>query len=221
MVAEQARTEFPHLDINQDIEWLSAICADGGTSVLVLSAWQGDRLLGLAPFQVHPSQLQFAFGELTLARKQVRRFALERHPLLSDSLPAEALIECFAALADRLPEDGAVFLRGVPESSTMHALLTERGGPLKALFHVVPHGPSCSVWVCRKTRASARNSRARQAPAPFWVTSSSSTMSRPRFTAAISTAAASTWSTAATIPSGRGDRRSSSRPQLGRQHPLL
>jgi CelD/BcsL family acetyltransferase involved in cellulose biosynthesis len=109
---------------------------------MALSLRKEGRLVGFAPFQIAPSHLRLAFGGLTLMKKSVRRFSLESTPLLATSLDTDALVGCFATLADRLPDDGAVFLRAVPHASPMHALLTNRESPLRSLFHVVPYGPS-------------------------------------------------------------------------------
>jgi CelD/BcsL family acetyltransferase involved in cellulose biosynthesis len=141
-LASQARATFPGLDINHDIDWLRASSAGANMSLLVLSAHKDGKLAGLAPFEVSPASLQIAVGGLTLMTKKVRRYALESNPLVADGLSNGALAECFRALADRLPDDAAVFLRGVPSSSTMHEQLVARTSPLRKLFHVVPHGPS-------------------------------------------------------------------------------
>jgi hypothetical protein len=140
-VAREALAAFPNLDINQDVDWLSATCTTPDKSLLILSARRDGRLVGLAPFQVNSTRLQFALGELTFKRKRVRRFALESHPLLGATQPPEEMADCFAALADRLPANAAVFLRGVAETSPLHTLLNKRKRSLRSRLYVVPHGP--------------------------------------------------------------------------------
>jgi CelD/BcsL family acetyltransferase involved in cellulose biosynthesis len=140
-LAAETRAAFPDLDLNHDVAWLSAQCEEPERSVLVLTARDGDRLMGLAPFEVHPSQIQFGIGELTVAKRRVLRFAIECEPLLAEAAPEDALVDCYRALAQCLPGNSAVFLRGVPEGSRTHALLNQRGGPLRSIYFVIPHGP--------------------------------------------------------------------------------
>ena len=106
-----------------------------------MTARKDGRLVGLAPLEVHPSRLRFGLGELIFARKRIQRFALEREPLVRDGFGTEGTDSFFEALAERLGNDAAVFLRGVPEDSGVHALLNDRKSRLRARFHVVPHGP--------------------------------------------------------------------------------
>lgn len=138
--AREARAAFPDLELGHDVAWQN-MAKRSGRSLLVLAARQDGRLTGLAPFEVHPTSLRFGLGEMTFMRKRVQRFALERAPLVADGAGRDATAHCFDTLAARLPTNGAVFLRGVPEDSDLHPLLTKRG-TLKSAFHVVPHGPS-------------------------------------------------------------------------------
>lgn len=140
-LAEEARAAFPDLALNHDVAWQNMSTRSDRT-LLVMAARREGRLVGLAPFEVHPTSLRFGLGEVTLLRKRVRRFALERAPLVAEHAGRQVVGDCFAALAERLPENGVVFLRGVPEGSDMHAFLTDRAGPVRAAFHIVPHGPS-------------------------------------------------------------------------------
>jgi Acetyltransferase (GNAT) domain len=140
-LAHETLRAFPNLGINQDVDWLSALRTTPDKSLLILSVRRNGLLAGLAPFEVNSTSLQFALGELTFMRKRVRRFALESHPLMRDLQPPVAISDCFAALAQRLPANAAVFLRGVAETSPLHALLEDRRSSLRASYYVVPHGP--------------------------------------------------------------------------------
>ncbi|MCE9523558.1 MAG: GNAT family N-acetyltransferase [Alphaproteobacteria bacterium] len=139
-LAVEVSAAFSDVDLSHDLGWLSATWNDPDKSLLILTAREGGRLVGFAPFQVHPTRLQFGLGELTLARKRVCRFALEREPLVASGMMGDALAACFKALAARLPANGAVFLGGVPETSAMHELLSARSS-VRSAFHVVAHGP--------------------------------------------------------------------------------
>lgn len=137
----ESRAAFESLDLNHDVTWL-ADSAARDCSIVVLAARREGRLVGLAPFEVHPSSLKFGLGDLAIARKRVQRFTLERSPLVSHDAGPDVLSACFDGLVKRLPSNGAVFLRGVPEGSDMHGLLTERHSPVRSAFHVLPHGPT-------------------------------------------------------------------------------
>jgi Acetyltransferase (GNAT) domain len=139
-LARSARDSFSALDPSQDLTWLHARSNDE-RRLYVLSARRNGSLLGLAPFEIHPSTLRFGLGELTLARKRIRRFALEGAPAVADGSP-ETLSACFELLAARMPKAGGIFLRGVSEKSVLHPLLNEPGGPIHSWFHVIPHGPT-------------------------------------------------------------------------------
>jgi hypothetical protein len=138
-LAREARAAFPDLELSHDVAWQHS-SSRGDRTLMVLTAREGGRLVGLAPFEVHPTSLKFGVGEVTMMRKRVQRFALERAPLVTGG--DDLTTGCFAALAERLPVNGAVFLRGVPEESEAHTQLAKCGSALRKTFHVVPHGPA-------------------------------------------------------------------------------
>lgn len=86
-------------------------------------------------------RLQFGIGELTLFEKPVVRFLLEAGPLVDGAAPEGAVGDCLVSLAEHLPSNAVVFLRGVAEETPLHRLLNEKRGRLRSAFHVVPHGP--------------------------------------------------------------------------------
>lgn len=138
-LAREARTAFPDLELGHDVAW-QRLSSNRNRKLMVLTAREEGRLVGYAPFEVHPTSLQFGLGEVTMMRKRVQRFALEAAPLVAGN--ADLTSGFFSSLAERLPPNAAVFLRGVAEGSEMHNQLTERGSALRKNFHVVPHGPS-------------------------------------------------------------------------------
>lgn len=138
-LAREARGVFSDLELSHDLAWQN-MSSRRDRTLVVLTARERGRLVGLAPFEVNPTALKFGLGEITMLRKRVQRFALERAPLVAGSCDLTG--GCFAALAERLPANSAVFLRGVPEGSEAHAQIAACGSALRKAFHVVPHGPS-------------------------------------------------------------------------------
>jgi len=102
---------------------------------------QGDQYhpCGYAPFFVHPGNLDFRFGEITLARIPVRRYAIQGAPLCEDY---SSLAELFKCLREKIDTSNVVFFEGVVTGSALDKLLTENGSPVFNLFHVVPYGPT-------------------------------------------------------------------------------
>lgn len=139
-LAREARDVFPDLELSHDVAW-QQMASRPNRTLLVLTARERGKLVGFAPFEVHPTALKFGLGEVTMLRKRVQRFALERTPLVAGN-GSSMVGGCFEALAERLPANSAVFLRGVPEGSEPHAQIADRDGALRKSFHVVPHGPS-------------------------------------------------------------------------------
>lgn len=137
--SREALAAFPDLELGHDVAW-QRVFSSQQRKLMVMTAREQGRLVGLAPFEVHPTSLQFGLGEVTVMRKRVQRFALERAPRVAGD--ADLTSGFFASLAERVPENGAVFLRGVAEGSETHNQLTEYGSALRKAFHVVPHGPS-------------------------------------------------------------------------------
>jgi CelD/BcsL family acetyltransferase involved in cellulose biosynthesis len=136
-LAQEARETFPHLDWHHDVVQLSE-----RQDVLVMSARLGGRLVGLAALPAEMSYIRFGLNYLTVARKRVRRYALEREPLLCAEVRSEAMASFFEALATRLDDDAAFFLPGVPDGSLIHDLLSDCHGRISSKFHIVPQGPS-------------------------------------------------------------------------------
>jgi hypothetical protein len=150
-LAAEAAAEFDDVDLEQDVAWLRSTDAQQpGRTVCMLSARLDGRLVGLAPFVAHPVRLQFGIGDLTIFEKRVMRFSLERGPLVSDALPQASAGDCLAGMAEHLPSNAVVFLRGVAEEAPLHSQLNEKGGRLRSAFHVVPFGPTyrrcCIAW---------------------------------------------------------------------------
>jgi hypothetical protein len=101
---------------------------------------QGDRQhpSGYAPFFVHPGGLAYCFGETTLFRVPVRRYAIQGAPLCKDP---SLLAGLFEPLREAIGARGVVFFESVRAGSPLASLLTLRSSPVYKLFHVVPYGP--------------------------------------------------------------------------------
>ncbi len=102
---------------------------------------QGDQYhpCGYAPFFVHPGNLDFCFGEITLVSIPVHRYAIKGAPLCKDYSSLVELVKC---LREKIDKNNVVFFEGVETRSALHELLTETGSPVFNLFHVVPYGPT-------------------------------------------------------------------------------
>jgi hypothetical protein len=131
-----AQLDRPELDL--DIGWLAGL-ADARRSVHVWVLEGQDRLVGYAPFFVHPSALDYRLGEVTLFGWPCQRYVLTGEPVLRETEAdyGERVADLFAAVAAALPKNGVMYLQGVRAGSTFHATLLSH--PLiRKRFHVVP-----------------------------------------------------------------------------------
>lgn len=121
-----------------DPRWLSSRVDSSDKSIHYFL--QGDRQhpCGYAPFFVHPGMLTYCFGEATLFRVPVRRYAMQGAPLCKDS---SSLAGLFKPLREAIGARGVVFFESVRADSPLANLLTLPGSSIYKLFHVVPYGP--------------------------------------------------------------------------------
>jgi len=131
-------------DMEQDPEWLETLATEPQQGVTVYSLEAQGELLGIAPFLVHPSVLQYRMGEVVFFAPRVRRHVLMGEPEIRVDERAGSrgvlLVELFRKLRQDLHSDDVVFLQAVPEGSDLYRLLT-RPSELGRAYHVIPHGP--------------------------------------------------------------------------------
>lgn len=98
------------------------------------------RIVGYAPFYVHPGQVSAEYGGRTFWQRKVHRFCLTMSPVMSVSADraAEALDALIAALDRRLEPDEVLFFLGVPVESPLGRLLAD--GRYDRDFIVLQHG---------------------------------------------------------------------------------
>jgi hypothetical protein len=140
-LAEQARACLPVAYIEHDVEWAALKRDVPGEELLVLCDEAGDRMFGIAPFQVYLTHLEYGIGPIRFFRKRVRCYHLEEEPITARPDKRAALADCYRALSLAIPHGAAVYCECVPENSTLHALLEDRSSPLHRAFHVLPWGP--------------------------------------------------------------------------------
>jgi len=140
-LAELARASLPICKMSHDVDWLGVEADQPGHRLIVLVDREGDELLGIAPFHVHPSGLSFWIGEISVFSKKVERFAIEEGPLTRRQPARVAVDECFSALSGLLRPGNVVFLGGVSKDSDLQTLIDDETSALRRAFHVVPFGP--------------------------------------------------------------------------------
>lgn len=140
-LADRARTGLPIAYIEHDVEWAALKRDVPGEELLVLSDEEADRIVGIAPFQVYPTHLEYGFGPIRILRKRVRCIHLELEPIVARPNSRDAMVNCFEALCQLIPGDSAVYCECVPEHSILYELLEDRGSALHRFFHVLPWGP--------------------------------------------------------------------------------
>jgi hypothetical protein len=139
-LAELARANLPIRKMSHDVDWLGVEGDQPGHRLIVLVDREGDELLGIAPFHVHPSGLSFWIGEISVFSKKVERFAIEEGPLTRRQPARVAVDSCFAALSALLGRGNVVFLGGVPRDSDLQTLIDDETSALRRAFHLVPFG---------------------------------------------------------------------------------
>jgi hypothetical protein len=139
-LATEVASRFPDLELAHDVTWLHDIqTSSRDASVFALSARSNGQLEGFAPFIVRRASVSIGLGEFSLMSKRVERFSIDGGPLFQGD--HNGISDCFASLADHLPKNSVIFMRGVAEGSGIHDALMDRYGALRAAFHVVPFGP--------------------------------------------------------------------------------
>ncbi|HRO58334.1 MAG TPA: GNAT family N-acetyltransferase [Burkholderiaceae bacterium] len=126
--------------LEHDVEWLLAQCDRPDKRVLVIE--NGGALA--IPFFLHDGQIDFDFGELTLASTSVRRHVLVAN---FSQMAVEDWHEVFESLHRRLPSNAAVFLLGVVSGEALERALSQPR--LRSRYLVSRHGPSYERRLCR------------------------------------------------------------------------
>ncbi|MDN5752160.1 MAG: GNAT family N-acetyltransferase [Nitrosospira sp.] len=122
--------------------WLSSrVNGAGGADKYIQCFLLGDpqRPRGYAPFVVHQGALAYCFGETTVFRVPVLRYAMQEAPLCENQ---ELLAGLFEPLCKAVGKRGVAFFEGVRAGSPLAGLLTSPGSPVCNFFHVVPYGPA-------------------------------------------------------------------------------
>ena len=129
--------------LDQDPDWLEAKAKspDRATRTYICRNRLG-TVVGFAPFLLHPSSLEFAFGPLRFARIAFRRVSLTTGPLFSEDV-LESGAAC-ASLIDAAMRDlegrEVLFVLGMPLASPLASILDELQAFKKVLL--LRHGPS-------------------------------------------------------------------------------
>lgn len=121
-----------------DPRWLSSRVNGADKYVRYFLLGDQQRPRGYAPFVVHQGALAYCFGETTLFRIPVLRYAMQGAPLCENQ---ELLAGLFEPLCKAVGKRGVVFFEGVPAGSPLADLLTSPTSPACEFFHVVPYGP--------------------------------------------------------------------------------
>ncbi|MHB1200468.1 MAG: GNAT family N-acetyltransferase [Polaromonas sp.] len=121
-----------------DPRWLSSRVNGVNKYVRYFMLGDQQRPRGYAPFIVHQGALAYCFGEVTVFRIPVLRYAMQGAPLCDND---EMLAGLFAPLSQAVGKRGVVFFEGIPAGSPLADLLTSPTSPVCEYFHVVPYGP--------------------------------------------------------------------------------
>jgi hypothetical protein len=125
--------------IEHDVDWLIAQCDSPAKAVVVLADAGG----GAVPLFVHDGQVDFNFGELTLAYAKVRRH------VLVGNFPGRSVADwaaAFDALYRALEPKAAVFLLGVVRGESLDQAIA--GGALAQRFRIAAHGADYTRRLC-------------------------------------------------------------------------
>lgn len=128
-----------NIPIELDPHWLNSHINSPDKDVQYFLQGDQDHPCGYAPFFVHPGNLNFCFGEITLFSIPVHRYAMQGAPLCED---CSSLAELFKYLRKKIDTSNVIFFEGIREDSPLNELLTETGSPVFNFFHVLPYGPT-------------------------------------------------------------------------------
>jgi hypothetical protein len=134
----------PERLMEHDLVWLKGLVAAPSQSLAVYVLHRDEKVVGYAPFLVHPSALAYELAGTRLLRRNVSRYVLAGEPVFDGALATaspEVLIDLFKTLRPQLEPTHVVFLAGVNADSTLFQLIRQKS-PLHKVFHVVPHGPT-------------------------------------------------------------------------------
>lgn len=122
-----------------DPRWLDSRVSGTDKYVRYFMLGEQQRPRGYAPFIVHQGALAYCFGETTVFRIPVLRYAMQGAPLCENQ---EMLAALFEPLSKAVGKRGVVFFEGVPAGTPLADLLTLPTSPVCDFFHVVPYGPA-------------------------------------------------------------------------------
>ena len=112
-----------------DARWLAACALSPEISAKIAVCRIAGRAVGLLPILTYPARLNLQIGEFVLLSWPVTRLTLRNEPLVATTAeaPQEVIRSLFAAVADSLTENAAVFLEAVPEASALTDMLQTHG----------------------------------------------------------------------------------------------
>jgi hypothetical protein len=125
--------------LEHDVEWLIAQCDRADKHVLVIEDGAGRTV----PFFVHDGQIDFDFGEFTLASTAVRRHVVVGN---FSNLSVADWTGVYAALRDRLAPNAAVFLLGVVSGEPLEQAISQ--SQVRSRYRALRHGPSYQRRLC-------------------------------------------------------------------------
>jgi CelD/BcsL family acetyltransferase involved in cellulose biosynthesis len=135
--------QHPYTNIDHEPEWLAVRARSAGTSVreYVCLHSEQDRVVGYAPFFVHPSSFTFSLASFDLLTYRTRRVSLTCEPLLVGDETEQAAL--MLALLKRVGSDLSgreiAFGLGVRLDSPFGRVL--QGNEVPTRFIVMPYGP--------------------------------------------------------------------------------
>ena len=141
-VISELLAKNPDTCLDHEPEWLTETARSNGGEVKLYLCTGGDgRLMGYAPFLVHPTALSFSYGSWTPYEYRIRRFSLTGQPLLvEDGASADYLVTSLLARVRRdLVGRDVLFGYGVRLDSAFGRAVSSAA--TRRLFHVLPHGP--------------------------------------------------------------------------------
>lgn len=112
-----------------DARWLAACALSPEFSAQIAICRIDGHATGLLPILIYPARLSLQIGEFVLFSWPITRLTLRSQPLIATTAqdPREVVESLFAAVADSLTDNAAVFLESVSEGSVLFDLLQTEG----------------------------------------------------------------------------------------------
>lgn len=149
-VRQQALIQIEHLiqnhpdaNMDHDPHWLSAKCGNDKSYKLLVCFAPDNRLVGYAPFFIHPSALSFQLFGISVFDYRIRRYCITATPLLAEHCqnPQILLETLFIKLRAIITQRESLFGLGVEKSSIFGKFIQENS-ELHNHYQILPYGQS-------------------------------------------------------------------------------